>query len=442
MGVIVAAGMMSGLALMLAQMTRQQAVTQRKAETGLDMNQLHHRIIGVLYDGDACLKTLTDGNDRVYNGRTLQKLLNKGGKTVVERGRDINRTVRVEKMVIQGIPSSRTGQTEEGHLIITIKKLGVANEGMGEIIKKFPLTLELESASSNKLVRCHHTLDSKEHAIHTNICKSLGGEMEGRGSPTTECTLTGVYKTFCESVGGEYTDPAVGVAVGKCDMNPSLEKLCDSMQGTYTAGTPIGSCNIEETYVDVKGDTMTGDLNAPNVHASSTVTAGGGGGNPLINSNDQPQYPSDPNDPNDPNKDCDWTTPCEVKPGETPPPLKNLKLTVALCSGGRIPTNNTIPWSQLRGHIALAAEKGLISGDQKRRFKNFAKSCSPRSHVGCNTSWRKSNDNSHCRKKYSDSPHGISPNKITLSSALNCFCGKSSVGQNQCHWWCLGLHWE
>ena len=281
MGVIVAAAMMGGLALMLAQMTKQQAVTQRKAETGLDMNQLHHRILGVLYEGDACLKTLTEGTDSVYNGRTLQKLLNKGGKTVVETGKDINRTVRVEKMEIQGIPNPRTGQTEEGYLIVTIKKLGLANQGAGNIIKKFELTLEMDSASSNKLVRCHHTLDSKEHGIHTNICKSLGGEMESRGSPTTECTLTNVYKTFCESVGGEYTNPAVGVPVGKCDMNPSMEKLCDSMQGTYTAGTPIGTCNIEDTYVDESGDTMTGDIRVPNLHAATRVMASGGACRPI-----------------------------------------------------------------------------------------------------------------------------------------------------------------
>ena len=276
MGVIVAAGMMGSLALILAQMTRQQAVTQKRAETGLEMSQLHNRILGVLYDGDACLKTLTDGTDSVYNGRTLQKLLNKGGKTVVERGVDINRTVRVEKMVIQGIPTARTGQTEKGHLEITIKKLGAANESMGDIIRKFPLTLELESASSNKIVRCHHTLDSKEHAILTNICKSLGGEMERRSSPTTECTITKVYKNLCESMGGKYTNPAVGVPIGKCDMNPSMGKFCDSMQGTYTAETPMGSCNIKDTYVDVEGDTMTGDLKVPNVHAASKVTAGGG----------------------------------------------------------------------------------------------------------------------------------------------------------------------
>ena len=319
MGVIVAAGMMGGLALMLAQMTKQQAVTQRKAETGLDMNQLHHRILGVLYDGDACLKTLTDGTDSVHNGRTLQKLLNKGGKTVVETGQDINRTVRVEKMEVQGIPSPRTGQTEEGHLIVTIKKLGIANEGMGSIIKKFPLTLELESASSNKIVRCHHTLDSKEHGIHTNICKSLGGEMQERGSPTTECTLTNVYKTFCESIGGEYTDPAVGVAVGKCDMNFSLMKFCDSMQGSYADRTPFGECNIKDTYVDVAGDTMTGDLNAPNVHAASTVTAGGGGGKTPSST---PQVPSpgtpSPSIPSTPSPGTPWNsglTPCPGYPG-------------------------------------------------------------------------------------------------------------------------------
>ena len=244
MGVLVAAGMMGGLALMLAQMTRQQIVNQKKAETGLEMNQLHHRILAVLYDGDACLKTMGKGGS-LHNGRTLDKLLNKGGKPVLEKGVDINRTVRVERMVIQKVEG--VGQTKEAEVWVTIKKLGEANKGMAEIVKKFPLTVELDTAG--KIANCHHTLDSKEHGIKMRMCEEMGGEMiPVPGTPTTSCTLSPVYKIFCEKLGGVYTKPP--------------------------EGTPVGDCNIKDTYVDQDGDTMSGDLHAPNLHASSTVTAG------------------------------------------------------------------------------------------------------------------------------------------------------------------------
>ena len=246
MGVIVAAGMMGGLALMLAQMTKQQAVSQRKAETGLEMNQLHHRILSVLYDGDACLETMGKGGS-LHNGRTLDKLLNKGGKPVLEKGVDINRVVRVEQMVIQKVEGS--GQTKEAEVWVTIKKLGVANQGSGEILKKFPLTVELDTAG--KIASCHHTLDSKEHGIKTRMCEEMGGEMiTVPGTPTTACTLTNVYKTFCESLEGVYTAPA--------------------------AGTPVGKCNIKDTYVDTAGDTMTGALTAPDGSNLGGCDASGG----------------------------------------------------------------------------------------------------------------------------------------------------------------------
>ena len=215
MSVIVAAGLMAGLSLMLANLTRQQHVNQKKAETGLEISQLHHRILGVLYDGDACLVTLGKGS-ALQNERRITKLLNKGGKTVLETGVDINRQVRVKEMVIKNVTG--TGRTKEAQMHITIKKLGEANKGTGDILKKFALTVELDT--NGKVARCHHTLDSKEHAIHQNICESLGGKMEQRDGPTTECTLTDLFKTFCEGFGGRYEDPNPRTAtVGKCKID-------------------------------------------------------------------------------------------------------------------------------------------------------------------------------------------------------------------------------
>ena len=207
--------MLGGLSLFLAEMAKRQVVTERKGATGVELNALHQRIISVLYDGDACLKTFGEGSS-LHNGRVLTELKNKQGTTVIKSGQDIGRILKVEKMEIQGVGS---GRTKEATLEVSIKKLGVANKGM-KTVKKFDLTVEMD-ASETKIARCHHTLDSKEHGIHENICNALGGEMKSvGGAPTTKCTLTGVYKQFCEKLGGVYTDPPEGVPVGDCRNQP------------------------------------------------------------------------------------------------------------------------------------------------------------------------------------------------------------------------------
>ena len=327
MGVLVAAGMMGGLALYLANISRQQHVTQRKAETGAELTGLHHRIIAVLYDGDACLKTLGEGS--VLQNGPVAELLNKGGTPVVKTGEEIKRVLVVEKMEIQNITG--TGQTKEAELKVKIKKLGVANAGM--ITERvFGLTVELDSAG--KISRCHHTLDSKEHGIKTAMCTEMGGEMvtDPSGGAGTVCSISGLYKKHCESLGGSYTDPpGTGTTgdqrIGTCDMNPPLKAFCESMGGsytgpsatgttgvqrtgtcdmnpplqafceslgeggtvgTYTPGTPVGTCKIDDIYVNLSGDTMTGDLGTKilnadsgvfsgNISAGGTVSAGGTG---------------------------------------------------------------------------------------------------------------------------------------------------------------------
>ena len=259
-GVLVAAGMMGGLALYLANISRQQHVTQRKAETGAELTGLHHRIIAVLYDGDACLKTLGEGS--VLQNGPVAELLNKGGTPVVKTGEEIKRVLVVDKMEIQNITG--TGQTKEAELKVKIKKLGVANAGM-MTERVFGLTVELDSAG--KITRCHHTLDSKEHGIKTAMCTEMGGEMvtDPGGGAGTVCSISGLYKKHCESQGGTYTDPpGTGTTgtqrIGTCNMNPVLQKFCTSLQGSYTAGTPVGTCDIAPVYVDTAGDTVTGTL--------------------------------------------------------------------------------------------------------------------------------------------------------------------------------------
>ena len=273
-GVLVAAGMLGGLSLYLATVTRQQHVTQRKAETGAELVELHHKIIAVLYDSDACLATLGKGN--ILQVGPLNKLVNKGNKTMLAIGDEINRNLKVENMEIENIANAGP-QSKQAEIKVTLKKLGVANAGV-ITEKRFKITVELDTAG--KITRCHHTLDSKEHGIKTSMCEDVGGEMVSvPGSPTTECTLTNVYKMFCENLGGTYTDPAAGTPIGQCDTNNVFQSYCTSLGGQYTVGTPIGTCNIADTYVDVAGDTMTGSLGTTILRANSAVISGNIGAN-------------------------------------------------------------------------------------------------------------------------------------------------------------------
>ena len=343
MSVIVAAGLMGGLAMMLANLTKQQHVSQKKAETGAELTALHHRIVAVLYDGDACLETLGKGGS-AHNGRQLTKLLNKGGKTVVEKGVDINRALRVESMTLQGpadpSPIPATGYTKEAKIKITIKKLGVANKELPKIVKAFPLTVEMDP--SNKIARCHHTLDTKEHGIHTNICKALGGEMKEVGSPTTECTLTKVYETFCKSLKGVYTEPP--------------------------AGTAVGECNIADNYVgkeDGCTGTSGGNLNCGgNISAGGTVSAGGvASPSPAPTPTPSPGTPS-PSIPSTPSPGTPWNsglTPCPGHPGHyVIPPGELAERKAKAIEKYNTCQDSTYPyyrWKQIRVGLSLKFKK-------------------------------------------------------------------------------------
>ena len=270
-GVIVAAGMMGGLALFLADLTKQQQVSQRKAETGVELTGLYHKINSVLYDGESCTVTLGIGSSIPMSGtnqtRTITQLKNKAGTVVVRQGSggDINRMLRVESIVLKNVRGN-TGMTREADMEFVIKRLGAANKGH-TTVKKFPLTIELQSLP-NTMARCHHTLDAKEEGIKEAMCMGLGG-------------------TFVASSGS---------VPSKCSMDVVFRRFCVSLQGTYTPGTPIGTCNIADKYVDTAGDVMTGPLRAPsgsrfegnlqcqNISCSGSITAGGsvtaGGGVP------------------------------------------------------------------------------------------------------------------------------------------------------------------
>ena len=324
-GVIVAAGMMGGLALFLANLSKQQHVTQKKAETGVEITGLHQKILSVLYDGEACTASLGVDSFIPIAGtnqtRGLNQLKNKAGTVVVEAGKKINRLLEVESITLKNTRGN-TGMTREVDMEFVIKKTSKAITGYEKVVKTFPLTVELKTLP-NVLARCHHTLDAKEEGIKESMCVGLGGtftahsgsvpsscstvelfrkdcmDMQGIWDATAKkCSVDNLYKKFCEETGGTYTD----APVMKCDMNDVYAAFCTSLQGTYAPGSPMGTCNVQDVYVDVAGDTMTGTLSGTmfsgtGVNMSGNISAGGtvsAGGSPPTSTPVTPPPPSPP----------------------------------------------------------------------------------------------------------------------------------------------------
>ena len=161
-GVLVAAGMMGGLALFLAQMNRDQHVAQKKAETGVEVVALSQRIVRTLYDGTACLNTLSTGvtppvAPNVVANVTIpvSAVQNKSGQNIVEKNKTYgNRLIEIQDMKVKVAPVV-TGDQAEAEFVVTLKRKSSAYTGQKTVVREFPLTLNLDtSVSPSKLSGC------------------------------------------------------------------------------------------------------------------------------------------------------------------------------------------------------------------------------------------------------------------------------------------------
>ena len=261
MGVIVAAGMLGGLALLLAKLTQQQQASQKKAETMTELTVLHQKILSIFYDGESCTKTFGAGTVlRVGDG--IDELKNREGVVVLKKGHIYNRLLEVKSIKIVQIEGS-VSKTRELEIEVTFEKKGASHTGYKEVKKQFPITVELSAVTPDMtLDRCHQTLDGKEQGIKEQMCTDMGGEMVPiPGTAMTRCSVDNLYQKFCRNMGGDYTTaPDM-----KCSVSPILQKLCTSLGGAWN-GT---DCDIASVYVNVTGDNIVGDFQTKNIACSS-----------------------------------------------------------------------------------------------------------------------------------------------------------------------------
>ena len=213
-GVMAAAGIMGGLALFLADMTRKQHAAQKKAETGVEITALSNRIVNTLYEAEACGETLVTSPVPVISpgqSLTVNILKNGGGRDVLESGRTYgNRLVKIGSMKLLVDSDPITGNKAEADFEVVFERVNRAYTGDKTLTKKFPLTLELDG--SRNLKGCRSGFDSVAINLMEELCLELGGDWD---SSANECG--NIVQKACTGLGGTFSSGNCNDAVTPLD---------------------------------------------------------------------------------------------------------------------------------------------------------------------------------------------------------------------------------
>ena len=123
-GIIISAGMASGLALTLANVTRDQQVVQRNTETYFEINNLSHLILRTLENDGACTQTLGPGTT-ISSGSRWTSIKNKDGGVVLDKSKKYGKgLVKIQSIAPKNIRIM--GSRGEMSLQVTFKEIGAA----------------------------------------------------------------------------------------------------------------------------------------------------------------------------------------------------------------------------------------------------------------------------------------------------------------------------
>ena len=261
-GVLVAGGMMGGLAMVLADLTKKQHVAQKVAETGVEITALQGRVVSLLADGEACKKTLegTAVNPPPAPAPGITGFKNRKGTPVLAvPSPPFNRLVKLNKVELVNIQGS--GSTREVDVEITFEKLSKAIKGQKTVKRSVPLTLELDAA--NTITSCH---SPQNYVMKEQLCSEMGGNWNGSNKKcsvpdcSTGQTLTKTSSgfsciaasslptcidgKFIKRVGGIWKcedPPSGGGSNAVTDMNCGTDEAVTGFQGGAPVCSPVNT---------------------------------------------------------------------------------------------------------------------------------------------------------------------------------------------------------
>ena len=100
-GTIMAAAIMGGLSLFLADLTKKQQIAQKTAETQLEITSLFNLIIRTIHEKEACNETLIIGQP-ILDNRSIDFIKNKSGEVILNTTDKYgNGLVRIDAMTLK-----------------------------------------------------------------------------------------------------------------------------------------------------------------------------------------------------------------------------------------------------------------------------------------------------------------------------------------------------
>ena len=182
--VVMAFGMLGGLALALAKLSTQQMGLQKKIESHLELNALNQQIGRTIYDQTSCIRTIkkdaSGSQTRFTTGRTivLKHIKNKNGKKVFRKNYIYgNGLIKIVALSLKDIVVN--GTAAEANLHITFEKISKTIKGYKKADKIFPLSVELNA--SRRPISCSSDLNASIDTAKKQICEDFGTY-----DPTTE----------------------------------------------------------------------------------------------------------------------------------------------------------------------------------------------------------------------------------------------------------------
>ena len=194
-GGLAMAGMMGGLALLLANFSKQQQFVQKITETYFEVDSLFDIMARTLHGPEACKKTLGDGV-AVVNARTVSAIKNKDGGVIFNTTDKYgNRLIEIESMTLRN--SQITGTSGTVDIEVVVKKLSSVIKGYNKVTRKLPISVTVASGTTN-LVRCHHKVD--------NLDQEVSNAMTNQVNPLAETKINDVVRELCTVFSGTYAN--------------------------------------------------------------------------------------------------------------------------------------------------------------------------------------------------------------------------------------------
>lgn len=232
---MVASGLLGGLAIYLLNISKQQTVVEKRAETSFEINTISGTISQSLLNKDSCAQTLGVGNI-INNGTQLNEIRNRSGNVLFNKIATYgNNQLKLTQIIIKDLVTSGVGggnRYGEAKIDITFEKVSKLIEGNKTINRAFPIQVEL--SPTNALLSCYSSVDNAVATAKLEMCASLNGVFD---VPTDKCNLNAFDVASA---------PLVYEAVSSQYLNDFYDqrKIND----------------LDPRFVNISGDTMTGKL--------------------------------------------------------------------------------------------------------------------------------------------------------------------------------------